>query len=67
MSCGTTEAACPSVHSSGPDRYIITEGKNGVARRAQLAMCYNFHGDDVTQSLTPVRSARADKITGLIY
>lgn len=57
MSCGTTEAVCPSVRSSGADRYIIIECKNDVARRAQLAMCYNFQGDDVTQSLTPVRAA----------
>lgn len=52
MSCGTTEAACPSARSGGADRYIITECKNDVERRAQLAMCYNFNGDDVTQSLT---------------
>lgn len=57
MSCGTTEAVCPSVRSSGADRYTIIECKNDVAIRAQLAMCYNFQGDDVTQSLTPVRAA----------
>lgn len=67
MSCGTTETACPPVSSIGADRYIITLCKNDVARRAQLAMCYNFHGDDVTQSLKPVRAAHADEITGLTH